>query len=286
MSNNIALIVLFSLIIIAIATLIKVAISIRKDKMGVNKDNMDEYVQDLRIMKTFEKLEKNNIENLIKVSGNPYHFNKFTWCLVKYIIPLFLIILSFVVYAFTEDLLYVFGILFFSFAIYWYPTKYYKDLVKDRERTWNKIHSHIWRISNSLDTNDSKKVCMEMKEYFDKIGEKELADGFEYFYELWPTEPEQIPETLAEFQKQFPFQIPKDLYSILLESWRNSVSSADRLESFRKTCELKYDKYSNDLLSKVPTTATMYSLPFLLVSVMAAILFPALLNIITALSQQ
>lgn len=281
--KSIALIVLFAFLLIVIGALLKVLITIKTDNIELNKDNFEDYLEDLSIVKSFQAFEKNNIETLLRVSGNPYKFSKLTWCLVKFGVPIAAVIVSFVIYAFTNDVTYAAIPILFGVMAFVYPTYYYKQLILDRERMWNKIHSHIWRISNSLDDNGPKKVCIEMRDYFESVNETELALGFETFYELWPDDPDNIPEALENLNRNFPFDIPKDLYGILLECWRNTATATERLESFKATCELKYEKYSNELLSKVPSTATMYSLPFLLISVMAAILFPALLDILEAL---
>lgn len=283
MIKVICFILFFSFIILLIGSLIKALIVLKVDHKDINKENLEDYVEQLELIKIFQQLEERDRETLFRVSRNPFNFTPVTWVLVKYFLSVFFVLLAFLTYGVFEEIL-VSGVCIVAAAFaFFYPTSHYKNIIKDRERSWNKMYSHVWRLSNMLDDYDPKKTCINMRDYFEKIGEDELALGFEAFYEMWPENQDEIPNTLEEFNRYFPFEVPKDLYYVLLECWRNNATANDRLEAFRKNCELRYEKFSNELLSKVPSKATMLSLPFLMISVMAAILFPALLKIMEAM---
>lgn len=281
------IIIALALMIFILFSLIKVRLSMPKDgeEVEITKENYKENLDELKMLKAIEDFDKNNnLDHLFKISRNPWNFNKLTWNLVRYVVPLVCVIACVFIYVISSDLFFSVIPMIGAFAAFFVPTSHYKGLVKNRERAWNKIVSHLWRVSNSLETNDPKKVCVEMKDYFTKVGEVELASGFEAFYECWPETFDGTNEAMQKFEEYFPFEIPKNLYYILLECWRNSAPANERLNNFAKTCEMKYNQYSNELLAAVPSKATMYSLPFLLISVMAAVLFPAALTILEAMS--
>ena len=279
----ICIIIFFAFLVVLIGSLVKALVVIKSMDKGVSRENLEDYIEQLEVIKTLSALERQDLDSLFRVSRNPWNFNKTTWILLKYVASICLLIMAILSYGVFKDIL-ITGVLgLATFFAYWYPTSHYKNVIVERERSWNKMYSHVWRISNLLDDYDPKKVCVEMKDYFEKIGESELALGFSAFYDMWPDDFNSIPEALEEFEKYFPFDIPKDLFFVLLECWRNSSPANERLDNFRKNCELRYEKFSNEVLSKVPSKATMLSLPFLMISVMAAILFPALLNILKAL---
>lgn len=285
MLKTIAILLLIAVGIFMLGALIRIRIVISRQYGKMTKENFEEQLEDIQIIRKMEELEKkSDLDRLFRLSRNPWGFSKATWCLLKYGGLAVAIVVAICVYMLTQDITYSIIAVIFGFFAYAYPTSHYKGLIEDRERAWNKIQSHIWRVSNSLDTNDSKKVCVEMKDYFTKIGEVELAAGFEAFYELWPDSFEEIPIAQKKFEDYFPFEIPKSLYFILLECWRNASPAGERLENFKKTCKMKYDAFSNELLSNVPTKATTYSLPFLLLSVLVAIGVPAVLNIMEAMN--
>lgn len=249
----------------------------------ISEPDLETKLEQVRFLKIFNKFNNEGLDYLLRVSRNPYHFTPTTFILIKYPCAILCVILALIVYACTTDPLYTGFLVLAGVLCFWYPTYYYKDLIKQRERSWNKIYSYIWRIDNDLETNDPKKMCIDMRDYLLDLGEIEMSQGFNYFYECWPENPERANQAIEEFAKEFPFQLPKDLFFVILETWKNATSASQRLENYRRTAILKYEKFSNNILSKVPSTATMYSLPFLLISVMIAILLPAVLDIMKAL---
>lgn len=279
----ISLCIFFSVIILLIGGLVKALVVLKQTEEGITPDNLADYINQLEIIRLFQSLDKSDLDTLFRVSRNPWNMTKLIWILIKYVGTPVAVGAAVLAYGiFGEILVSVVLLVVAGFCLF-YPTGHYKAIIKERERAWNKMYSHVWRISNLLDDYDPKKCCIEMRDYFNKVGEGELAYGFEAFYEMWPEDFNSIPEAMEEFALYFPFEIPKDLFYVLLECWRNSSPANERLDNFRKNCELRYEKFSSELLSKVPSRATMLSLPFLMISVMAAILFPALLNILTAL---
>lgn len=249
----------------------------------LSEPDIETKLEQVRFLKIFNKFNNEGLDYLLRVSKNPYHFTPTVFLGIKYVCSILCVIVGLMVYAATNDGLYLGFFVLSGFLCFWYPTYYYQDLIRQRERSWNKIYSYIWRVDNDLETNDPKKMCIDMRDYLLDLGEIEMSQGFNYFYECWPETPERSNQSIEEFAKMFPFQLPKDLYFVILETWKNSTSASQRLENYRRTAILKYEKFSNNILAKVPSTATIYSLPFLLISVMVAILFPAVLDIMKAL---
>ena len=104
---------------------------------------------------------------------------------------------------------------------------------------------------------------------------------FEKMVELWPKGPEDVMHSLEEFEYMYPFEIPKDLFSLLINAESSGLPPTTRIDAFKRTVVMKYQKYAEGVLNKIPATATCLSLPFLMLSCVVALLIPNLVQMMS-----
>lgn len=256
-------------------------IIIAKNDKNLTDDQVKEKIEQLELMGWIAKMQKNeSVEKLLRLSKNPYNFTVLTFNLVRYVVPVLCLIGAFLGYLFGMPTIGLALILIVAFLCFFYPNYYCKDCIKEREKKWMRLFRHIWRIKNSLETDDHKKVCISMAKYLSSIGETELSEGFEAYYNLWPENDSDTESALIEFEKDYPFQIAKDFYFVLLETWRSQISANERLDNYREVITQKYEEYCNIELSSLSSKATLFSLPFLLIGAIVAIIVPNILSLI------
>lgn len=78
------------------------------------------------------------------------------------------------------------------------------------------------------------------------------------------------------------FEIPKELYSIMLVSQKTGEFPENELDNLRNIIINKMDYAIKDTLSMTATQATIRSTPFLLISMGIIILFPTLMSLMVS----
>lgn len=117
-----------------------------------------------------------------------------------------------------------------------------------------------------------------MSQYFYSIGENELAEGFDAFYDNFPEDTREIEKCTRNLDLVYPFSIPKSLFNLIVECSQYQQSATERLDKFKSSIVLSYQRKSEDVLSKVATKTTVMTLPFLLIMVFLALLWPSFTN--------
>lgn len=162
-------------------------------------------------------------------------------------------------------------VLIVGVVLWWYPLYYYKAIGKEREQEWDKIYEFIWVLKNSSMLYDAKKVCLETRDYIQEHypHQKEIIEGFIDFHIHW--EDDEIPEYILKY---YNFPIPKELYTILYNMNISGQPPNQNLDNLRSFALNKHNKLIQKTLSQVPTKATIGTLPFLMFSVVIALLIP------------
>lgn len=162
-------------------------------------------------------------------------------------------------------------ILIITGIAWWYPMYYYKAIGQERNDEWDKVYEFIWIIKNTSLLYDAKKVCLETRDYIRDHypHQKEIIDGFNDFYEHWNEE--EIPEYIL---KHYNFPIPKEIYTILFQMAVTGTSPEQNLNNLREFSINKHNGRIQKVLSGVPSKATLGTLPFLMLSVVLALLVP------------
>lgn len=165
---------------------------------------------------------------------------------------------------------------FLTVLAWWYPMYYYKAIGKEREEEWNKIYEYIWVIKNSSLLYDAKKVCLETRDYIAQHypHQEEIITGFNDFYEHWSEQ--EIPEFVL---KHYDFYLAKEIYNILYNMAITGTSPDQNLNNLRSFSINKHNGRIQEILSGVPSKATLGTLPFLMLSVVIALLVPMVMSI-------
>lgn len=184
------------------------------------------------------------------------------------------IILAIICYITFDASYSVFGILIAALS-WFYPMYYYKSVAKEREEEWDKIYEYIWVIKHTTMLYDAKKSCMEIGKYIANHCEyKEIVRGFKEFYEYW------YPKEKSEFITRFyNFSIPKEIFNILFQMEASGHVPEDELDNLRTFAVNKQSAKAKVTLSKVVQYATLFSLPFLMASLIIAIIIPMIFDV-------
>ena len=281
-SNAVNLIILASLIagfIVLCNIWLKFkSIKVIRNNKNLTKEEMQVKVEQLKIVQKVASLTETKVEKLVRLSGNPMKLSPAIFAAVSYILPVILLFVAFLFYIANQASMTYFMVMV-AVICFWYPTYHYKEQVRMREQAWFKIQQHIFKIEEELASNGYKKSLLNVAIYLKSVGETELAAGLEHMVELWPKSDEETQKAITEFEYQYPFDIPRDLFVLLINAEDSGISAASRLEAFKRTVVMKYQKFADEVLSKIPATATCLSLPFLMISVVVAMLVPAIVQL-------
>lgn len=221
------------------------------------------------------------LNTLFRKSKNPWNLTPFTYNAIRFgglgICLILAIIAYFVVGIEVMILFAIFGFLFF-----YVPQKKYKDAAADRERQWNQLYQFIWVIKHNATFYDPKKVWLETEAYISSHTKNlpELETGFHDFAEHWNG------SYMDDFiMKNYgDFEIPKELFNIMLVSQQTGEYPENELNSLRTIIINKMNFTVQDVLSTVGSKATMCSAPFLLASVALVVIVPVVMQIMEAFS--
>lgn len=160
---------------------------------------------------------------------------------------------------------------------FWYPMYYYKAIGDEREAEWNKTYEFIWVLNHNLMLYDPAKVFMNVKMYIETHAShnKEIIQGFEDFYKYWNTE--QIDPYIERF---YPFSVPREIYQIVFNMNRTGQFPEESLNSLRTFIINAQNLTVEKTLSGVSGKATIYSLPFLMISVIVSLMIPLIFQIV------
>lgn len=160
---------------------------------------------------------------------------------------------------------------------YWYPKYYYKAIGDEREMEWNKFYEFLWVVKHNSSLHGPKRTFLEMRNYLlaNAPQNKEMIQAFTDFYEYW--DEDQIPEYISLY---YSFPVPRELYQIVFNSNKTGSPSEESLNSLRKFIINAQDLQVNRVLSGVSGKATIFSLPFLMFSVILGLMVPLIMQII------
>ena len=161
---------------------------------------------------------------------------------------------------------------------WWYPMYYYKEIAKERENEWDKMYEFIWVIKHSAWLYDAKKVCLETKKYIENHYPqyKELISGFNDFYNHWDERSNELPEFILKY---YNFPVPKEIYNILFQMQQTGNPPDQSLDNLRVFTLNRHKAKIQKCLSLVASKATIASLPFLMISIIIALLIPMILTV-------
>lgn len=237
----------------------------------INKLNHSETVN--KITAKFPKNEK--LEQIFNRAKNPWRMTMSTFQFVRFAGAALFLILG--LPCLSVGMPYFVFMAGLGFLCFWYPLYFYKATGNERETEWNKSYEFIWVVKHNLMLYDPAKAYLEVHKYISSHAphNKEIIQGFYDFYKYWSAD--GVDPYLERF---YSFSIPREIYQIVFNMHKTGEFPEDGLNSLRafiiNTQNLAVEKQ----LSGVSGKATIFSLPFLMVSVIVALMVPLVMQII------
>lgn len=225
------------------------------------------------------KDDPTGLEDLFYKAKNPWKMTLGMFRAIRILIPAIAVIVA-IPFFFVDYAISVF-IIGLGVLGWWYPMYYYKAVASEREAEWNKFYEYIWVIKNNAMLYSPKKVFLETQNYIEDHAphNKELIQGFRDFYAYW--EEDEIPDYIA---RTYSFSIPKEIYQIMFNMNRTGQFPSSELDSLREFIINKQDSAVEDNLSRVAASATMASLPAMMISVILGLMVPLVLQVLSVFS--
>lgn len=246
----------------------------KKYKGLVSKMNHSEFIESAT-----KNLMQEGLQRVFNNSKNPWKMTIPTFQFIRFGGLLVFTSLAFLSYvAISQNV----ALLFLGIGIlcWYYPIYYYKGIAKERELEWNKMYEFVWIVKNNLMLYDSYKTYVNVKTYIEEHTphNKELINGFKDFYEHYSEE--EIDEHITKY---YDFAIPKEIIQIIFNMNKSGVFPENELNALRTFIINKQDLAVETMLSGIAGKATLFSLPFMMVSVILALLVPLGIQILNLL---
>lgn len=237
----------------------------KKYKGVINKLNHNKFIEGLET-----KIDDTELDLIFNKAKNPWHMSKATFQFIRYGGGLLLLLLSVILFV-TLGVEYGLFAAALAFICWYYPLYYYKAVGDEREAEWNKFYEYIWVIKHNAMLYDTQKVFMNVRNYVQEHAphNKEIIQGFSDFYEHW--DPDVVPEYITKY---YNMPIPKEIYQILFNMNQTGIFPEDNLNSLRQFIINSQDLCVEKTLSSVAGKATIFSLPFLMLSVIVSLMVP------------
>lgn len=225
------------------------------------------------------KRDLKGLEDLFYKAKNPWRMTLGMFRAVRLLIPLVALLIA-SGFVFVDYSISIF-IMTIGILGWWYPKYYYQSIANEREAEWNKFYEYIWVIKNNAMLYPPKKVFLETQNYIEDHAphNKELIQGFRDFYTYW--EEDSIPEYIA---RTYSFSIPKEIYQIMFNMNQTGQFPSSELDSLRDFIVNKQDSAVESNLSKVAASATLASLPAMMISVIIGLAVPLVVQILSVFS--
>ena len=216
-------------------------------------------------------------EKLFNDSKNPWGMTPTVFRAIRVTLTIVFLILSIISFFLFEGNMIAFFFVILTGLSWFYPTYYYKAIAKEREQEWDKMYEFIWLIKYGLMMYDAKKVFIETRKYIESNYPQyeEIITGLSDFGLYWNEK--EIPEYI---KKYYNFSIPKELYTIIFNMVNSGHFPEDNLNSLKEYAINKHNGLIQSVLSNVASKATVFSLPFLMLSVVVALLIPMITTFI------
>lgn len=217
-------------------------------------------------------------ENLVKIfnrAKNPWRMTVATFQFIRYF--------GLLLFTIVAICLIAVGMEFFIFSLgmgilcFWYPMYFYRETGNEREAEWNKVYEFIWVLKHNLMLYDVAKAFMNVKLYIKDHAphNKEIIQGFDDFYKYWNTN--EIDPYIERF---YPFSVTREIYQIAFNMNKTGEFPEESLNSLRSFIINAQNLTVEKTLSGVSGQATIYSLPFLMISVIVALMIPLVFQLL------
>lgn len=235
-----------------------------KQKGFINKMNHNKFVSKFGKSSNNSELEKifNRAKNPWRMTIATFQFIRFGGLFLFLIIAMALLAVNYQYSIFS---------LLIGFLCFWYPMYFYKATGDEREAEWNKTYEYIWVIKHNLMLYDPQKSYMNVKIYVQTHTphNTEIIQGFDDFYRYWSED--GIDPYIQRF---YPFSVTREITQIIYNMSKTGEFPEDSLNSLRSFIINSQNLTVEQTLSAVSGKATIYSLPFLMFSIIVALMVP------------
>ena len=227
------------------------------------------------VNKIGSRIPLNKVDEIFNRAKNPWDMTPATFQFIRYA---GLVLFGLIGLALMPIVKWQFSFMMFAFAFisWYYPIYYYKAIGREREEEWNKMYEFIWVIKHNIMLYGPAKTYMNVKMYIEEHAPHnlELIQGFSDFYEYW-----QEDEIHEYVQKYYPFSIPREITQIIFNMNKTGEFPEEELNSLREFIINTQNLSVEKILSGVTSKATLFSLPFLMVTVILALMIPLVVQI-------
>lgn len=249
----------------------------KNNKKGIlNKLNGAESIQSSILFSS----NNQKIETLFNRSKNPWHMKVGTFQFIRYIGLIFFIVVALLIFGITGNETFTLLAVAFAVICFIYPVYYYKALGDEREAEWNKMYEFVWVLKHNLMLYDPAQAYINTKLYIAEHAphDTEIIQGFDDFYNYW-NDNELDPYII----KYYDFSVPREITQIVFNMKQTGDFPEDALNSLRTFIINAQDLTVEKTLSGVSGKATIFSLPFMMISVIIGLMVPLLMQVVSML---
>lgn len=221
------------------------------------------------------RLVDDKLDKIFNDSKNPWKITKGTFQLIRFGgFTFFAVVAIISSFFYIEAAVFCIGL---AVLCVWYPMYYYTAIGNERKAEWNKMYEFVWVIKHNCMLYDPAKAFLNTRNYIAEHAphNKEIIQGFQDFYDHW-----NDYEIDDYINKYYSFAVPKEIYQIVFNMHKSGEFPDAQLNNLRQFIVNAQSLTVEKALSSVSGQATIYSLPFLMVSVIAALMVPMIMQII------
>ena len=221
-------------------------------------------------------IKADKIEIMFNRSKNPWHMKIGTFQFIRFAGLIVFSITALLILGIFGSGTYALFSLFLAVLCFFYPVYYYTAIGNEREAEWNKMYEFVWVLKHNLMLYDPAKAYINTKLYIAEHAPHnlEIIQGFDDFYNYWNDN--QLDPYITRY---YDFSVPREITQIVFNMKQTGDFPEESLNSLRTFIINAQDLTVEKTLSGVSGKATIFSLPFMMISVIIGLMVPLLLQI-------
>jgi hypothetical protein len=254
-------------------------INIANRKSGASSGVVDSLNHNDFVAHVGNAIPGGNLSKLFFMAKNPWGMTVATFQFIRYAGLIFCVVVA-VAFAIAQQWQTAAFAVLIGFLFWWYPMYFYRGTAAEREQEWNKMYEYIWVLKHNAMLFDAAKTFLNVRIYLQEHApqDAELIQGFDDFYKHW--DPKSIPKYVEQY---YPFPVAREIFQIMFNMNKTGEFPEDNLNNLRKFIINAENLTVEKTLSNVAGKATLFSLPFLMLSVIVALLVPLIMQVMNNL---
>lgn len=244
---------------------------VHNQKGIINKLNNVDFIQNNNVF-----TNKSKMEIMFNRAKNPWHMSIATFQFIRYGGTVLFLILLIIELITINNINLTIILALITGVCFTYPVYYYTATGNEREAEWNKFYEFVWVLKHNLMLYDPAKAYINTKIYIQEHAphDKEIIQGFNDFYNYWHDD--YIDEYI---KKYYDFSVTREITQIVFNMKQTGDFPEESLNSLRTFIINAQDLTVEKTLSTVSGKATIFSLPFMMISVIIGLGVPLILQI-------